>query len=57
MEKAVRDMTKYYNKCRQDALEYEIRDQVYLKGSHISMTDHQRNWKTDGMALSTLLQK
>ena len=43
MEKAVRDMKKYYDKCRQDALEYEIRDQVYLKGSHILLRgDYQR---------------
>ena len=36
MERAARDMKKYYNKGRQDAPEYEIGDQVYLEGSHIS---------------------
>ena len=36
MEMAERDTKKNYDKGRQDALKYEIRDQVYLKGLHIS---------------------
>jgi hypothetical protein len=36
MEKAAKDMKKYYDKGRQDAPKYEIGDQVYLEGLHIS---------------------
>ena len=52
-----RDMKKYYDKGRQDALKCEIRDQVYLEVCTFPLTDHQRNWKTDSMALPALLQK
>ena len=36
MERAARDMKKYYDKGRQEAPEYAVGDRVYLEGSHIS---------------------
>ena len=55
MEKAVRDMKKYYDKCRQDALEYEIRDQVYLKGSHILLCSDYRRPMTELLSLMAVM--